>query len=41
MVKWVKNWLSIKMKWVNLLPGDKIIDWSKLKHIADDILKRI
>ena len=23
------------------LPGDKILDWSKLKQIADDILKRI
>ena len=25
----------------NPLPGDKILDWSKLKQIADDILKRI
>ena len=23
---------------VNLLPDDKILDWSKLKQIADDIL---
>ena len=26
---------------VNSLPDDKILDWSKLKHIADDILKCI
>ena len=25
----------------NPLPYDKILDWSKLKEIADDILKRI
>ena len=25
----------------NPLPGDKIFDWSKLKQIADDILKHI
>ena len=25
----------------NLLPDDKILDWSKLKQIADDILKCI
>ena len=25
----------------NPLPDDKILDWSKLKHIADDILKCI
>ena len=26
---------------VNALPDDKILDWSKLKQIADDILKCI
>ena len=26
---------------VNPLPDDKILDWSKLKQIADDILKCI
>ena len=26
---------------VNSLPDDKILDWSKLKQIADDILKCI
>ena len=26
---------------LNPLPDDKILDWSKLKQIADDILKRI
>ena len=25
----------------NPLPGEKILDWSKLKEIADDILKCI
>ena len=25
----------------NPLPDDKILDWSKLKHIADDIFKCI
>ena len=25
----------------NALPGDKILDWSKLKQIADNILKCI
>ena len=25
----------------NPLPDDKILDWSKLKQIADDILKHI
>ena len=30
------------MKFVNSrLPGDKILDWSKLKEIVDDILKCI
>ena len=24
---------------INQLPDDKILDWSKLKQIADDILK--
>ena len=27
--------------WLNLLPDDKILDWSNLKQIADDILKCI
>ena len=27
--------------YINLLPNDKILDWSKLKQIADDILKCI
>ena len=26
---------------LNPLPDDKILDWSKLKQIADDILKYI
>ena len=26
---------------INPLPDDKILDWSKLKLIADNILKRI
>ena len=26
---------------INPLPDDKILDWSKLKQIADDILKCI
>ena len=26
---------------LNPLPDDKILDWSKLKQIADNILKRI
>ena len=26
-------------KWINPLKDDKILDWSKLKQIADDILK--
>ena len=30
------NWSKI-----NLLPDDKILYWSKLKEIADDILKCI
>ena len=29
------------MNTVNPLPDDKILDWSKLKQIADDILKCI
>ena len=29
------------LKTVNPLPDDKILDWSKLKQIADDILKCI
>ena len=28
-------------KMINRLPDDKILDWSKLKQIADDILKSI
>ena len=28
-------------RWMNALPDDKILDWSKLKEIADDILKCI
>ena len=31
----------IVWEWVNPLPDDKILDWSKLKRIADDILKYI
>ena len=27
--------------WLNPLPGDKVLDWSKLKQIAADILKCI
>ena len=27
--------------WMSQLPDDKILDWSKLKQIADDILKCI
>ena len=29
------------LKSINPLPYDKILDWSKLKQIADDILKCI
>ena len=29
------------MKLLNSLPDDNILDWSKLKQIADDILKYI
>ena len=29
------------MRTLNPLPDDKILDWSKLKQIADDILKCI
>ena len=25
----------IVMKWINLLPDNKMLDWSKLKQIAD------
>ena len=28
-------------EWVNPFPDDKSLDWSKLKQIADDILKCI
>ena len=31
----------IVWEWVNSLPDDKILDWSKLKKIADDNLKYI
>ena len=31
----------IVWEWVNSLPNDKILDWSKLKQIADDILRCI
>ena len=31
----------IVWEWVNQLPDEKILDWSKLKKIADDILKCI
>ena len=30
-----------KKELINLLPDDKILDWSKMKQIADDILKCI
>ena len=33
--------LSPFVNMVNPLPGDKILDWSKLKQIADDILECI
>ena len=35
--------LKVVIVWyrVNLLPDDKILDWSKLKQIADNILKCI
>ena len=33
--------LIIVKQVVNPLPDDKIFDWSKLKQIADDILKCI
>ena len=32
---------SISKNYLNPLPDDKILDWSKLKQIADDILKCI
>ena len=28
----------IVWEWVNSLPNDKILDWSKLKLVADDVL---
>ena len=31
----------LRTKLLNQLPDDKILDWSKLKQIADDILKCI
>ena len=34
--KGVNEW-----EWVNPFPNDKILDWSKLKQIADDIFKCI
>ena len=33
------NVLTISKNNLNPLPDDKIIDWSKFKQIADDILK--
>ena len=30
---------KIRYIYINLLPDDKILDWSKLKQISDDILK--
>ena len=32
---------GVFFSFVNPLPDDKILDWSKLKQIADDILKCI
>ena len=40
----ISNFLYVKGPFyimINPLPGDKILDWSKLKQIADDILKCI
>ena len=33
--------MRLKTVAFNSLPDDKILDWSKLKQIADDILKCI
>ena len=47
---YLKSWLVNKnldlsmrktLTYVNPLPDDKIIDWSKLKQITDDILNSI
>ena len=45
----MKAWKSLKISvnplpnnpYFNPLPDEKILDWSKLKEIADDILKCI
>ena len=34
-------WYGVENIMFNPLPDDKILDWSKLKQIADDILKCI
>ena len=36
-----QNLWQNQMDCINPLPDDKILDWSKLKQIADDILKCI
>ena len=36
-----RNLLQNMIMVINPLPEDKILDWSKLKQIADDILKCI
>ena len=39
-VRAIKTW-DFLFKGLNPLPDDKILDWSKFKQIADDILKCI
>ena len=31
---------ELKVSWINPLPDDNILDWSKLKQITEDILTR-
>ena len=36
----MEQWVSILFR-LNPLPDNKILDWSKMKQIADNILKNI
>ena len=36
-----QDWLHASLLCINPLTDDKLLDWSKLKQIADDILKCI
>ena len=35
-MKWVKNWMKTKMKWVNSFQKQQVLDSFKLKEFADD-----